>query len=258
MPQILASAATVIGLVWSVYGDQVWESGVWAFWTAVGLLLASLATQIVIQRPSYMEARRLQVQAEGESSAKSEAIHSSIELLLRHVAEHCDMASNKDRVSVYYFHVDQFVILARYSIHPDYRLWGRRHYSKKQGAIGDAWDAGWVVTTLRDTNRAAWESRLVKRHGFTPEEASGLVMQCHSLAALRIEVNHAPVGVIVFESMGLSRATTATLDKARSSKLYAALGELVSAAAPMTPGVQELSKGSDLGTAPTWTPVPRP
>ena len=257
LPQVLATAATIFSIVWGGYGSQIWLEGVWALWVAGALLVSSLLAQAALQRPSYMKLAEQRDVAQADSASKSEAIEESLTVLLRNLAEHCSMSSNADRASVYYFHNERFVMLARWSKHPDYTRPGRRDYPTGQGAIGDAWDRGSVVTVLPST-RGRWDQRLESHHGFPSGTASKLSMHCQSVAAIRIEHDHHAVGVIVFESTDPTRATQSTLDTLVDSKLYATLRELVAAVASWTPRVEAAKATAPLQPlpAPAWKSVP--
>ncbi|WP_167046673.1 hypothetical protein [Salinibacterium sp. ZJ454] len=257
LPQTLATAATIISIVWGSYGEKIWAEGLWALITAVALALASLVAQALLQRPSYMELAKLRAAAEDESKEKSQAIEQSITVLLRKLAEHCRMAANSDRASVYFFHDERFIMLARWSTHPTYTKPGRRDYPTGQGAIGEAWDRGSVVATL-PSSRWRWDQRLEKHHGFPPGMPATLSMHSQSIAALRIDTNHHAVGVLVFESTDPDRASQDTLDTASVSMLYATLSELVGAIAALTPRVEEVAKNSaesQTSAPPKWKQV---
>ena len=251
LPQFLGLAATVFSIIWGSYGAEVWGKGIWAFWTTLGLLLAAAVAQVFLQRPTYMALAKMQRDAEKTSQAKSAALEKALEVLLRKIADHCTAAENSDRVSVYFFHQDRFIMLARYSRHPEYRRPGRTEYPAGQGAIGNAWDLGSVAMLLPDT-RVRWQQRLVSKHGYSQKEAAELTMHCTSIAALRIEVDHQAVGVIVFESTEPTRIDQETIDTAQSSMLFAALCELVGVAAMFTP------RGEEVGALPSKQPRAQP
>jgi hypothetical protein len=259
LPQALGIVATVFSIVWASYANKIWTEGLWAFWTTLALLVAALAAQIFVQRPSYMKLAQLRRDAEQQSLAKSEALGHTLRLLLRKIAEHCGVDNNSDRASVYFFHEGRFVMLARYSQHPVHGEPGRRDYPTGQGAIGDAWDLGSIVVDLPPT-RARWEQRLVSKHGYTQAEASALRMHSQSIAALRIEADHRAVGVVVFESTEAERVRQTTIDSAKTSMLFAALCELVGIAAKLTPRGEELTKPREVTTRarPKWNEIPRP
>lgn len=240
-PQVAASLGAIFSLIWAGYGDAIWAEGAWAFWVAVCLGLLSLTFQVALQRPTYMELSRREEEAALESVSKSEAIERSLTILIRYLAEHCSMAANSDRVSVYYHHDRQFVMLARWSQNPSFKTPGRGTYPIGQGAIDDAWESSSAVVELPET-RPRWNQRLEKHHGFPKGTAAALTMHSQSIAALRIASNGDSVGVIVFESTVKKRATQDTLDTLEGSMLYATLRELVATVATLTPRVQEAAK----------------
>lgn len=266
LPQALGALATVFSIVWGAFGEKVWTTGLWAFIVAVTLATAAFLSQVLLQRPSYMslaaQLRSLEQSAEveqgrlkAESAEKSAVLEQSMLVLLRHIADHCGASANSDRVSVYYFHEDRFVMLARFALHPDYRGAGRSEYPASQGAIGDAWSRGSIAMEL-PTSRKQWERTLVAKHGYTAEQAASLAMHCVGIAALRIEVDRLAVGVIVFESTEADRVSQATLETAKESKLFAALSELVSVSALLTPRGETLAKPA--AKPPTVTPSWKP
>ncbi|MFD4957890.1 hypothetical protein [Microbacterium sp. NPDC058389] len=246
-PQTFVTLGTISSLVWGVYG----EKAVWAFWVAVVLLIAAVIAQLALQRPTYMklsadydqlkestDAERENLKA--DSAAKANALGQAMQVLLRNLAEHCNADANNDRVSVYYFYDDRFVMLSRYSLHPDYKRAARKEYPTNQGAIGEAWSVGSAVITLPKT-RANWERSLVSKYGYSRAEAQALRMHSTSIAARRVEVDHNAVGVIVFESTDEDTVTQQTLDFVDDSKIYAALAEMISSAAMHTPRGMQLS-----------------
>jgi hypothetical protein len=252
LPRVLSVAATVFGIVWGAYGGQIWSDGRWALIVAILLAILSVIAEAFLQRPSYMKLRQLQEDAERESRRKSVAIEQSLTILLRKLAEHCGIATNNDRISVYYFHDGQFVMPARYSIHPVYGGSRRKFYPIGQGAIWDAWDKGSVVTRLPAT-REIWEQRLVSNHGFSQAEASAMGMQCRSIGGIRIMHEHHGVGVLILESLDPEGVTQSTLNTAGSSMIYAALAELIAGQAVMTPRVEEVVKEAELKKrTPPW------
>ncbi|KQR21704.1 hypothetical protein [Microbacterium sp. Leaf151] len=269
LPQALGASATIFSIVWGAYGADVWTSGLWAFVVAVILAAGAFVAQVSLQRPTYMAlAQRLrdtEQQREAdekrlseESSEKSAALEQSMGVLLRYIASHCRTGANSDRVSVYYFHEDRFVMLARHALHPAFRGAGRSEYPAEQGAIGDAWSRGSIAMEL-PTSRKQWERTLVSKHGYTSEQAASLSMHSVGIAALRIEIHHRAVGVIVFESTEEDRVNQTTLETASESKLFAALSELVSVAALLTPRGVTLAAPSRRPTsdAPSWKLTPR-
>jgi hypothetical protein len=201
-----------------------------------------------------MKLRQLQGDAERESYRKSQAIEQSLTILLRKLAEQCGVAGNGDRASIYYMHDGRFVMPARWSIHPDYRQAKRKFYLPAQGAIGAAWDRGFVITTLPAT-RVRWEKALVSNWGFSPEEAVKMTMMCQSIGGLRMSSQGVPVGVLIFESLDPNRVTLKTLRDAGSSMIYAALTELIVGQAAMTPRVEEVVRDAAKKSGPPWKPV---
>ena len=239
--QTAATLATVVALIWGGFGATQWTEGIWVFWTAVILGFLSLVFQIALQRPTYMDLSRREEKAGQESADKSEAIERSLTVLIRYLADHCSLAANSDRVSVYYHHDKQFVMLARWSQNPNFNSPGRGTYPVGQGAIGDAWDASSAVAELPGS-RARWNQSREKNHGFPQGTAATITMHSQSIAAQRIAINGAAAGVIVFESTIKQRASQDTLDALDDSKLYAALCELVATVAMLTPRVQEAAR----------------
>lgn len=258
LPQTLGVAATVFSVVWASYEDKIWTEGRWAFIVSAVLLVGALVAQFVVQRPTYMRLASRLREAEQQSTAKSQVLEQAMQVLLRRIAGYCEADENSDRVSVYYFHEDRFVMLARYSRHPVYSQPGRPEYPAGQGAIGDAWDRGSIAVDL-PTTRARWEQRLVNHHGYSVAEAAALKMHCVGVAAIRIQVDHTSVGVLVFESTQRNRVGQTTIERANQSLLYAALGELVSVAARLTPRGEQLSApASNIRRArPQWKEVRR-
>lgn len=250
--QALAVASSVCFVVWGTYGEEVWGKGFWAFLVGLILAVSAFVAQIALHQPSYMKLAEQKELAEEKSAAKSKAIERALAVLCRKIAEHCGLAANSDRVSVYYRHEDMFIMLARWSQHPERTKPGRGSYPIDQGAIGIAWDLGEIAQVL-PANRTTWDKRLAKNYGFDEEVAASLKMHCQSIAAMRVVEADRAVGVIVFESTEQGRATIEVLEKARNSMLYAALTELVGAFASLTPQVESITTASNTSGRPTAT-----
>ncbi|WP_133059968.1 GAF domain-containing protein [Plantibacter elymi (nom. nud.)] len=204
-------------------------------------------SEIIVQRPSYMHLAKLREEAEEKAAAKSRALERSLQILLEHLAKYCKLEGHSDRFSVYYYHENQFVMLARSAKNPNFAKKGRGHYPIDQGAIGTAWAAehGQALVQM-SANRETWD-KAARRQNFTDDDIARMRMRAKTVAALRIEGDKRSVGVLVIETTTPSRITQAHLDLASDAYLVAAIGELVAAAALLTP------EGETLGT-----PAPRP
>ena len=260
LPTILTGLSYILLAIWGSFGENVWSTGVFVFGWAVFLFIISVLAQIFLQRPTYMELSADTEAAVEKSKSKFAAVEKSLEILLRNLAEDCNFNGNADRASVYYFHEEQFVLLARWSPDPTLAKKGRLRYPIGEGTIGLAWKGGEVVTDFAPSTRAVWNQKLLKTHGFPKDTASALTMQCNRIAAMRVQNEHRPVGVIVFESMEASHVPLDLLTRVADSKLYATLSELVGINASMTDHVEDINRnqGTKLSgseSAPrTWKP----
>lgn len=152
--------------------------------------------------------------------------------LLRQLLAWMNLASNVERVSVYYFSGnDQFVLASRYSAKPEYDRVNRQSYPADQGFIGGIWSSEGSTEIQRI--RGDWVERAVKT-GIPREVAQGISMKSNSYLLHRLEQDGRAVGVLVIESMDRQRITAEHVLQIKQSFLVEALSEAVSELVPVT------------------------
>lgn len=260
LPRTLGGLSALLLLLWGALGDDVWAAAGWAL-LGSGVLTGALAflAEVIVQRPSYMELSRLRERAERKADDKAEALERALQVLLVRLGHYCALQDHSDRFSVYYFHEDEFVMLARHPKNPTFAAKGRGRYPAQQGAIGAAWRAekGQALVTM-PADADAWV-RAMKNQGLEPSVIDRLSMRSSALAGHRLEAGESSVGVLVFESTVPKRVTQSHLDKVAESHIVAAVAELVAAFAMMTPAGESLaaSKRAARSISPgQWRAVP--
>jgi hypothetical protein len=113
--------------------------------------------------------------------------------------------TDEERISVYKHDGRAFVILGRYTKHPEYRQRGRPFYADDEGCIGQAWrhDEAFV-DDLPDPKEAptAYFERLAHEYGISRRTAAGMRMKSRSYAAFALDdpAGFQRIGIIVLES----------------------------------------------------------
>lgn len=234
--QYLAAAATaVFSAIWSAH-DQLWTDGIWWFVATLVAGVATVAHQIWVQKPSYVRLSADKRDAEARSKSKTDALENAMESLLRLLAGHCSVNGDTDRASVYYFHSGRFVMTARWSANPPYKLASRESYPARQGVIGATWagangsDA--MLASLPPTARK-WLNAM-RGYGYSEDEANRIRMKSVRLVGVRIKHQHTPVGVLILETTDESKLPPTTIENVKTSPLFDVLSELVAVASEMT------------------------
>lgn len=240
-------------------GAAVWTSG--AVWLWAGIILGLLAffAEFLVQRPSYMKLSQLREIAERKAEAKSEALERALRIMMVRLGAYCGLNGHSDRISVYYFHDGEFVMVARHSKNPSYASRGRGVYPAEQGAIGAAWAAehGQALVNM-PASKDAWR-RAARKQGFTDEAIDGLSMRSLGLAGHRLESGEKSVGVLIVESTNANRVNQSHLDQITESHIAVAIAELVAAFALMTPAGESITAAKAARLPGKWqTVAPRP
>lgn len=255
LPRTLGGVASLSFIVWGAMGGNIWTSGVW--WLVVGVVIAVLAfvAELVVQRPSYMKLSQLREDAERKALAKSEALERALRIMMIRLGKHCGLEGHSDRFSVYYFHDDEFVMVARHAKNPRFATAGRGRYPAEEGAIGAAWRAeqGQVLVNM-PVSGDAW-NRSARKQGLSEAAIAGMSMRSLGIAGYRLEAGEKSVGVLVVESTISNRVNPKHLDKISESHIVAAIGELVAAFALMTPAGESLVESKTPAPARPWKSV---
>ncbi|ESZ17701.1 hypothetical protein X735_09915 [Mesorhizobium sp. L2C085B000] len=126
----------------------------------------------------------------------------------------------QDRISVYRYADDAFIMVGRFSIRPELAKPGRSVYPANQGVIGAAWRSGdgkCVVTDLPDpeADSQAYLARCEADWQLPSAIVQAMTMKPRSIAAFALN-NSQKTGrnaIVVFESTAADRFSAATLDR---------------------------------------------
>lgn len=241
LPRILGGIASLCFILWGVMGAAVWTSGAVWLWMGIGLGVLAFFAEFLVQRPSYMKLSQLRADAERRAEVKSEALERALRIMMTRLGAYCGLNGHSDRISVYYFHDGEFVMVARHSKNPSYASKGRGSYPADQGAIGAAWasEHGQALVSM-PAAKEAWR-RAARKQGFTDEAIDGLSMRSLGLAGHRLETGEKSVGVLILESANANRVEQSHLDTVAQSHIVAAIAELVAAFALMTPAGESVT-----------------
>lgn len=252
--KVFGFVAGASGTIWAFHipdadrqaGPFAWVFGmspaatVW-FWIMIAFGAGWALTVFVVQRPRYSELYRLYSEASERAQDRADALEHSLNSMLRHLSKHCEVDGNDFRSTVYFFHNDRFIAVARHSAHPDHKKFreGHSHHSQGQGLIHEAWSNAEAYKADLPKGRAAWDAKMMSDYGYTEEQVSQFRMQSRSYGALRVEGQDGAVGVLVFESTRPKGVTRKSLSDARHSLIQAALADAVSTNASLTPQAEK-------------------
>ncbi|HCG9432410.1 TPA: hypothetical protein NJ811_004433 [Vibrio parahaemolyticus] len=108
--------------------------------------------------------------------------------------------SNDERISLYVFDNDQFIIVGRYSKHPTYKELNRLKLPCDEGCVSKAWFEGGEVFKTLPSNHKDYVDEITKEFGIPRKRVKDFRMKSRTYYARAIENNRKRVGVIVFES----------------------------------------------------------
>jgi hypothetical protein len=117
--------------------------------------------------------------------------------------------SSSERVSLFAYSGDRFVLVARYSASPPFTGADRREYPLDAGCLGRAWENDrWhvVVTVTREQDQEGWTRQHMDCH-LSREFVDGLRMPVRTVIASRVNdprQGQSACGVIVLESTDTS------------------------------------------------------
>jgi hypothetical protein len=234
LPRALGATSALMFAIWGSQGGA-WKEGAGLFYVGLAAGVGSVLAELFLQRPSYMALAKMNERAQMKADAKSAALERSLRILLERLADYCGLEGHSDRFSVYYFHEDEFVMLARAARNPNFLKRGRGRYPATQGALAVAWEADHGQALVTVSSSKGPRAKSLARQGFSEDEIARMRMPSVTVAALRIEGEKRSVGVLAIETTTPHRLTQAHLDKANTSHLVTAIGELVAAAALLTP-----------------------
>lgn len=234
------ASPVVIGL-WGGFDKSRWYNG-WLLF-GLGVLFAIVAVLLQPRRPSYHQLKLDYKHLLERFDNRGRAVERSIESLLQKLAEHCGADTHHDRVSAYYYHDGNFVMIARHSKNPELRRDGRRIYPSDQGAIGSAWSSreGKYVKSF-PSDHEKWIKSMM-RDGLSREVAEKLTMKSRKIAAIRIEDVTGSVGILVLESTELPNIGSETLERVRNSLVYSAIADFVGNSSVETPKAARTGAG---------------
>jgi hypothetical protein len=186
-----------------------------AFAIVTGYLWGTWATNV---RSGRVE------QLERENEALRRAVRDQGRDYLEHCSKRLSFIAGQlgfrgsDRVSLYRFDGDNFVMIGRYSEQPELKVPGRAIYPAGQGVIGMAWRSAQgrsFVDNLPDpaANLGAYKEENLRRFNFPPEVVDGMAMKSRTIGAyvLKDLSGLGRAAVLVFESLEATRFTDADL-----------------------------------------------
>lgn len=241
LPRTLGGLSAFVLVLWGAISTDQWKFPSLALLLlGAGLAVMAFLAEFIVQRPSYMKLSALREDAERKAQIKTDALENALRILLVRLADYCDLTGQSDRLSVYYFHDGEFVMVARHAKNPIFAKRGRGRYPVGQGAIGKAWneDHGQALVKIAGSV-GAW-NREAKKQRFSDDEIAKLTMRSVGLGGYRLEVDNQSVGVLIVESTTPNRIAQEHLDKIAGSYIVVAIAELVAAFALMTPAGETL------------------
>src|SRR5476649_1685296 len=108
-----------------------------------------------------------------------------IRVLLSSIAARMELGDS-ERISLYGHNGTEFLLVGRYSKHPEYAKAGRQSYPDNQGCIGRAWHYGSCsVDNLPDptSDKRRWSEVMEEEWGIPKRVSTGLVMKSRCMAA---------------------------------------------------------------------------
>jgi hypothetical protein len=210
-PQLVTLLGTIgmsfTGVALRLTNEPAWG---WLFLVAAGASVTGNAgSWSQQQRMSALQRRNdelasrvgsLEDAADGYAASYFELISAELSLLYEALG-----FTDDERISVYKHDGRAFVVLGRYTKHPEYRQRGRPFYADDEGCIGQAWrhDEAFV-DDLPDPEEApgAYFDRLAREYGIARRTAAGLRMKSRSYAAFALDdpAGFQRIGIIVLES----------------------------------------------------------
>lgn len=256
LPRTLGGISALLLVIWGLMSPYQWSAGglVVGISGVVAAVLAFFA-EVIVQQPSYMKLSQLREDAERKAHKKTEALENALRILLIRLADYCQLTGQSDRLSVYYYHDGEFVMVARHAKNPSLAKRGRGRYPVGQGAIGTAWDADHGQALVKIAGSGGAWNREARKQKFSDEEIAQLKMRSVALGGYRLEAENQSVGVLIIESTTPNRIEQEHLDKIAGSYIVVAIAELVAAFALMTPAGESLIAEKAAETRGKWQAV---
>lgn len=113
---------------------------------------------------------------------------------------------NSERVTIYFEYNDDFYLLGRYSIDPEYcKMHNRNKFPKDSGAIAKTWRNGQLVDvencpSIEDDKEKYFEYQF-DNYGYTQEKLNNISMRSCAFVGFSISDAGKYIGVILFESV---------------------------------------------------------
>lgn len=234
------ASPVVIGL-WGGFDKSEWYNG-WLLF-ALGVLFALLAILLQPRRPSYSQLKIDYQHLSERFENRGRAVERSLESLLQKLAAHCEADTHHDRISAYYYHGGQFVMIARHSKNPELRVEGRRKYPNDQGAIGTAWasrEGKYIKSFPADPEK--WVQSMI-RDGLPREVAEALTMKSRKIVAMRVEDASGSVGTLVLETMDPQNLGPETFERVQNSLVHSAIADFIGTSSAETPKAVQTGAG---------------
>lgn len=234
------------GFIWVTFGAIVFgfsamEGWWWLVFVGAALTLVGVVVHVRLD-PAYTVLLERAQGAQDQARESATALQGALRSILSRIAQHCELGSSHQRISIYCHVDDEFVMLARDSANPRWKVSGRTSYPGDKGVIGEAWELG--TSTRRDwpVDRDEWNELQEKLYGIPRHDVEGISMQACSMVALRLTHDGNHVGVIVMESTEQRGVKSKHLTTARNSLLLASVCEILFSARPQFPEVAEYIK----------------
>lgn len=117
-------------------------------------------------------------------------------------------ASHNERISIYKFNDNHFILLGRYSKNQNFNKKTTYQYSAEEGLIGKGWNDGEVIVNgapkWSKNNKSDYNNFMKQICNIKDKRLNNLTMKSQSLYILTLHDNSTaedPDGIIVFESM---------------------------------------------------------
>lgn len=207
---------------------------------AMGKRLSALELENQKVRKERDEMRTGRAEAEEQveelRSRLDQALKEVISLYLRRCMRHRVFAQT-ERVSLYAYTDEHFVLAGRHSEHPDNKNPRRQRFPSRQGCIGSAWygDPCFVTLPDPDTETQAYLDVMNLSFGLNANAVSALRMKSRVYYARAIQSHDTTrVGVIVFESTRVDGLDQPYLESIVSRK-QPYLADLITRSAMVSP-----------------------
>jgi len=240
--KFLIPGSSIVITIWGVLDREDWHDYWWLAFIAFVFFIFGLYW--TPRKPTYEVLKADYEHLQNRFKDRGRAVERALETLLQKLALHCNADTHHDRVSAYYYHAGEFVMVGRYSKNPDHRQEGRERYPVNQGVIGRAWGAvEGVYLKNFPAGRQRWVEKMTD-DGFSEEETGELTMQSRTIAAFRIEDLNGSVGALVIETTEPKHIGAETLSKVQESLVYAAISDFIGGISPELPKAVNIGAGT--------------